>query len=301
MKRRPGSAVLDLILLIILLGGAVAALLGAELLPAELAGAARPEALPPSTRHLFGTDALGRDMLARLLEGMRTTMAVGIGATLIALVVGALWGGIAGLAGPRTDEVMMRGVDVGFSLPYMFLVILLVSLVGERSLLLLFIALGLVEWLPLSRVVRAGIRNLRGEAYLEAARMMGANRFYVLRAHLFPNLGGPLIVYATLMLPIVMMQEAFLSFLGLGVAPPMASWGTLIADGVTRMETAPWILLVSGLSLAIWLICLHLAGDRLAHRLKVHRTAAVDRVMSADYSGAEELQRIDPGRLVTDE
>jgi len=289
MKRRPGSVSLDLVLLIILLGGAIAALLGAEFFPTELAGSALPEAAPPSARHIFGTDALGRDMLARLLEGMRTTMAVGIGATLLALVLGTIYGGIAGLAGPRTDEVMMRGVDVGFSLPYMFLVILLVSLAGERSLLLLFVVLGLVEWLPLSRVVRAGVRNLRGEAYLEASRMMGGGRLYLLRSHLFPNLGGPLVVYSTLMLPIVMMQEAFLSFLGLGVAPPMASWGTLIADGVARMENAPWILLTAGLSLALWLVCLHLAGDRLARRLNVHRTTgATYRVMAADLPGAEE-------------
>ena len=292
MKRRPGSAVLDLFLLIILLGGAIAALLGADLFPAELAGSALPEATPPSIRHIFGTDALGRDMLARLLEGMRTTMAIGIGATLLALVMGSIYGGIAGLVGPRTDEIMMRGVDVGFSLPYMFLVILLVSLTGERSLLLLFVALGLVEWLPLSRVVRAGVRNLRSEPFVEASRMMGAGRLYVLRSHLFPNLGGPLVVYATLMLPIVMMQEAFLSFLGLGVAPPMASWGSLVADGVTRMETAPWILLTAGLSLALWLICLHLAGDRLARKLNVHRTTgASDRVMAADYPADDEMPR----------
>ena len=300
MRLRPGTALLDLVLLIILLGGAVIALLGAEIFPTELAGSVLPEALPPSARHIFGTDALGRDMLARLLEGMRTTMAVGIGATILALVIGTIWGSIAGLAGPRTDEVMMRAVDVGFSLPYMFLVILLVSLAGERSLLLLFVVLGLVEWLPLSRVVRAGIRNLRGEAFLEASRMMGASRFYVLRAHLLPNLGGPLVVYATLMLPVVMMQEAFLSFLGLGVAPPMASWGTLIADGVAQ-RTAPWILLSSGLTLAIWLVSLHLAGDRLASRLKVHRITTADRLMSADYSVTEELDRVTPGRLVTDE
>ncbi|MFC1628770.1 ABC transporter permease [Gemmatimonadota bacterium] len=290
MKRRPGSALIDLFLLIILLGGAITALLGAELFPSDLAGGMLPEATAPSVQHIFGTDALGRDMLGRLLEGMRTTMAVGIGATLLALVMGSIYGGLAGLAGPRTDEIMMRGVDVGFSLPYMFLVILLVSLAGERSLLLLFVALGLVEWLPLSRVVRAGVRNLRGEAFIEASRMMGAGRLYMLRSHLFPNLGGPLVVYATLMLPVVMMQEAFLSFLGLGVAPPMASWGTLVADGVARMETAPWILLTAGLSLALWLVSLHLAGDRLARKLNVQRTTgSTDRVMAADYPTDEEM------------
>ncbi len=269
--RRLGRDTLDLLLLIFLLGGAVVALLGAEFFPTELAGTVEPIAQGPSFRHILGTDTLGRDMLARLLEGMRTTMGVGIGATLLAIILGSIYGGLAGLAGPRTDEAMMRGVDVGFALPYMFLVILLVSFFG-RSMTLLFIALGLVAWLPLARVVRAGVRNLRHEPFLEAARMMGGSHGYVLRAHLFPQLGTPLVVYATLMLPVVMMQEAFLSFLGLGVKPPMASWGTLVAEGVERMETAPWILIVAGGSLALWLIGLHLAGDRLARRLNVHRT-----------------------------
>jgi oligopeptide transport system permease protein len=156
----------------------------------------------------------------------------------------------------------------------MFLVILLMSLFGS-SLTLLFIALALVEWLPLSRVVRAGVHNLRDEPYLESVRMMGAGPTYVLWRHLLPQLGSALVVYATLMLPVVMMQEAFLSFLGLGVPAPMASWGTLIADGVRRMDTAPWILVVSAGSLAIWLVCLHAAGDRLARRLEVGRSTGI--------------------------
>ena len=264
----------DAFLLAVLLGWAIVALLGSELFPAEMAGAAIPQAMPPGGGHLLGTDELGRDLLARMLEGMRTTMGVGIGATILALILGTAYGAVAGLAGRRTDEIMMRGVDVGFSLPYMFLVILMMSLFGS-SLTLLFIALALVEWLPLSRVVRAGVHNLRDEPYLEAARMMGAGRAYVLWKHLLPQLGGSLVVYSTLMLPVVMMQEAFLSFLGLGVPPPMASWGTLIADGVRRMETAPWILIVSAGSLAIWLVCLHAAGDRLARRLNVARTTGI--------------------------
>jgi oligopeptide transport system permease protein len=209
-------------------------------------------------------------MVLRLLEGMRTTMGIGIGATLLALIMGTIYGSIAGLAGSRLDETLMRGVDVGLSLPYMFLVILLVSVFG-RSMTLLFIALALVEWLPLARVVRAGIRNLRDEPYLEAARMTGGGRAYVLRAHLIPQLGGPLVVYSTLMLPVVMMQEAFLSFLGLGVPPPEASWGTLIAEGLARGGSAPWILYASAGSLAIFLICLHAAGDRLARVMNVQR------------------------------
>ncbi|MCK4772059.1 MAG: ABC transporter permease [Candidatus Latescibacteria bacterium] len=276
-----GITPLNALLLIIVIGGAVAAVFGPQLLPSQLAGGIEPLALPPGAGHLLGTDSLGRDMLARLLEGMRTTLFVGLAATLLALVIGTLYGAAAGLAGPRADETMMRGVDVALALPFMLLVILLVSLFG-RSMLLLFVALGLVAWLPLARVARAGVHNLREEPYLEAARMMGGSRVYVLRAHLFPQLGAPLAVYATWMLPVVMMQEAFLSFLGLGVAPPRASWGTLIADGVARIETAPWILLSAGGSLALWLIALHLAGERLARQLNVHRTTgALERTTAA--------------------
>ncbi len=272
---------LDWLLLFIVVGGALAALLGPHFLSTQLAGSVEPTATPPGTGHLLGTDTLGRDMLARLLEGMRTTLIVGVAATLMALMIGTLYGGAAGLARPKIDELMMRGVDVALALPFMLLVILLVSLFG-RSILLLFLALGLIAWLPLARVARAGVHNLREEPYLEATRMMGGSYRYTLRAHLFPQLGAPLAVYATWMLPVVMMQEAFLSFLGLGVAPPMASWGTLIADGVARIETAPWILLAAGGSLAIWLIALHLAGERLAGRLNVHRTTgAFERVASA--------------------
>lgn len=269
MRGRPSRTV-DVLLLGLLLAWAVAVLLGAELFPAELAGAVEPAARPPSPAHPLGTDGLGRDLLTRLVEGMRTTMGVGIGATLLALILGTVYGATAGLAGPRTDEAMMRAVDVGFSLPYMFLVILLVAVFG-RSMALLFIALGLVEWLPVARVVRAGVRNLRDEPYLEAARMQGGTRAYVLGSHLLPQLGAPLVVYATLMVPTVMMQEAFLSFLGLGVPPPMASWGTLISEGLERMDTAPWILLASGGSLALWLVCMYAGGDRLARRLNVRR------------------------------
>ncbi len=254
------SRTVDALFLAILLAWAVA----------ELGGAVGPAARPPSPGHPLGTDGLGRDLLTRLLEGMRTTMGVGIGATILALLLGTAYGAAAGLAGPRTDEAMMRTVDVGFSLPYMFLVILLVTVFG-RSMALLFIALGLVEWLPVARVVRAGVRNLRDEPFLEAARMQGGSRAYVLRAHRLPQLGGPLVVYATLMVPAVMMQEAFLSFLGLGVPPPMASWGTLIAEGLERVDTAPWILLASGGSLALWLVCMYAGGDRLARRMNVHR------------------------------
>jgi oligopeptide transport system permease protein len=275
MKRIRGMlGPIDIALLAILLGWAVVALLGSQIFPAPLAGGGPPVALPPGESNLLGTDDLGRDLLSRLLAGMSTTMGVGIGATLVALVFGTAYGAVAGLAGRRTDEIMMRVVDIGFALPFMFLVILLMSLFG-RSLALLFIALGLVEWLPLSRVVRAGVHNLRDEPYLEAARMMGGGRFYVMWAHLIPQLGAPLVVYSTLMLPVVMMQEAFLSFLGLGVPPPMSSWGTLIAKGVERIDTAPWILIFSAGSLAIWLICLYAAGDRLARRLNFRRSTGV--------------------------
>ncbi len=274
MKRSSGPGPIDIFLLAVLLGLAIVALVASSLFPAGLAEVPVPEALPPGAGHWLGTDELGQDVLRRLLEGMQTTMGVGIGATILAMVFGSIYGAIAGLAGRRTDEVMMRGVDVGFALPYMLLVILLMSFFGQ-SLLLLFLALGFVEWLPLSRVVRAGVHNLRDEPYLEAARMMGGKQIYVLWSHLIPQLGAPLIVYATLMLPMVMMQEAFLSFLGLGVPPPMASWGTMIADGVRLIDTAPWILIASAGTLAIWLGCLYAAGDRLAKSLNIRRSTGV--------------------------
>jgi oligopeptide transport system permease protein len=243
----------------------LAVVIGAQWRPVEAAGGADPRALAPSLTHPLGTDSLGRDLLARLLEGMRTTLLVGAGATLMALGLGTLYGTAAGLAGPRTDEALMRGVDVALALPYLLLVILLVSLMG-RSLGLLLIALALVEWLPMARVVRAGVRTLRDEPYLEAARIMGARPARVLCAHLLPQLRAPLVVYATLMMPVVMMQEAFLSFLGLGVPPPLASWGTLIAEGLAQVGEAPWILGSAAGSLALFLLCLHAAGDQLARR-----------------------------------
>ncbi len=263
-RRRPLLGIIFVGLLAVMAGAALA---GAFLLPPEVAGTVEAGARPPSPDHLLGTDTLGRDLLARLLQGMRTTISIGLVATLLALLAGTIYGGTAGLMRPRADEVMMRGVDVALALPYMFVVILLVSLVDQRGFWLIAVVLGCVEWLPLSRVVRAGVRTRRHEGYVEAARIMGGNRLYLLRAHLIPQLVAPLAVYATLMLPVVMMQEAFLSFLGLGVPPPTASWGSLIAEGVRRLETAPWILFSSAGSLALWLICLHAAGDRLARRL----------------------------------
>jgi len=278
--RRLRRNTFDLLLLIFILGVAVVALLWAEFFPPEISGSVSSVAQKPSLQHILGTDALGRDMLARLFEGIRTTMAVGIGATLLAIVFGSIYGGLSGLAGPRVDEGMMRGVDVGLSLPYLFLPILIMSLFGN-SLALLFITLGLVAWLQLSRVTRTSVRNLRNEPFLEAARMMGGSYGYVLRTHLFPQLGTPLVVYAAMMLPVVMMQEAFLSFIGLGVEPPMASWGTLVAEGVERIESAPWILLAAGGSFALWLICLHLAANRMFNRLNVAKmTGATDETIS---------------------
>jgi oligopeptide transport system permease protein len=270
VKRPLHQETVDALLLLVLLGWAVFVLVGAEVFPAEWAGALAPSAVAPGPGTPLGTDTLGRALGPRLIEGMRTTMGVGIGATLIALLLGSLYGALAGLAGPKTDEVLMRGVDVGLALPFLFLIILLVTLFG-RSMTILFCALGLMSWMPLARVVRAGVRDLRDGSFLEAARMMGASRFYILRAHLLPQLGTPLVVWSTLTLPVVMMEEAFLSFLGLGVPPPQASWGTLVAEGVARMETAPWILMLAGGSLALFLVLLHSAGDRMARRMGVHR------------------------------
>ncbi|MGD8396624.1 MAG: ABC transporter permease, partial [Candidatus Eiseniibacteriota bacterium] len=185
---------------------------------------------PPSWQHPFGTDLAGRDLYTRVLYGGRISLAVGFVATLVSLVIGISWGAIAGYAGGRVDEAMMRFVDVLYALPFMFFVILLVAYFG-RSIVLLFVALGCVQWLTMSRIVRGQILSLKQQAFVEAARALGVPGRRIIFRHLVPNLLGPVIVYATLTVPTVMLEEAFLSFLGLGVSPPDSSWGLLAAEG----------------------------------------------------------------------
>ena len=223
-------------------------------------------AVPPNAEHWLGTDTFGRDMLTRILYGGRISLLVGFIATFVALVIGITYGAIAGYAGGRVDSVMMRLVDIFYALPYMIFIILLMVVFG-RNLLLLFLAIGAVEWLVMARIVRGQVQSLRQQEYVEAAMSLGLSPFAIIARHLIPNALGPVIVYTTLTIPNVMLLEAFLSFLGLGIQPPQSSWGVLISYGVETMEEYPWLLIFPGLALTITLFALNFFGDGLRDAL----------------------------------
>ena len=225
-------------------------------------------AIPPSTEHWLGTDIFGRDMLTRIMYGSRVSLMVGFIATGVALIIGVLWGTIAGFAGGRVDAVMMRLVDILYALPFMIFIVLLMVVFG-RNILLLFLAIGAVEWLTMARIVRGQVLSLRRQEFIEAAISLGLSRWTIIRRHLIPNTLGPVIVYTTLTIPSVMLLEAFLSFLGLGIQPPQSSWGLLISYGVETMEEYPWLLLFPGLTLSITLFALNFLGDGLRDALDV--------------------------------
>ncbi len=223
-------------------------------------------ASPPSGEHLLGTDVLGRDLLSRLLYGARISLLVGFVATGVALIIGVSWGIIAGYFGGRVDSVMMRIVDVLYGLPFIIFIILLMVIFG-RNIWLLFAAIGAVEWLTMARIVRAQVIGLKNQEFVQAAQVMGVSNFSMFRRHILPNILGPIAVYATLTIPQVMLLEAFLSFLGLGIQPPMSSWGTLIKDGVESMEEFSWLLIYPGITFTITLFALNFFGDGLRDAL----------------------------------
>ncbi len=220
----------------------------------------------PTTDHLLGTDTLGRDLLTRMLYGSRISLLVGFLATIVALVIGVLWGTIAGFAGGRVDAIMMRIVDVLYGIPFIILIILLMVIFG-RNLVLLFMAIGAVEWLTMSRIVRSQVMSLSQQEFVLAAEAMGVSQKDIIFRHLIPNAIGPVIVYATLTVPQIMLLEAFLSFLGLGVQAPMSSWGLLIRDGAVSMEEYWWLLVFPSLAFSLTLFSLNFVGDGLRDAL----------------------------------
>ncbi len=247
------------------------------------------KSFPPSLEHPMGTDEQGRDLLARVLQGGRISLAVGLISTIVSLLIGVSYGATAGYLGGKIDNFMMRIVDIIYSIPYILIVIVLLSVfggpntfgwitwlsekfggagnAGMSQIFLLFFALGIVSWLTMARVVRGQVLSLKNQDFVMAARATGVSTPAIIFRHLVPNTLGPVIVYATLTVPSVMLSEAFLSFLGIGVQPPYASWGSLCADGVKNLAIFPWQLIFPGVTMALTLFSLNFLGDGLRDAL----------------------------------
>ena len=221
---------------------------------------------PPSAQHWLGSDLFGRDLLTRMLYGSRVSLAVGFIATAVALLIGVTWGALAGYLGGRIDALMMRVVDVLYALPFTIFIILLMVVFGN-NIILLFLAIGAVEWLTMARIVRGQVLHVKQQDFVEAAVSLGLTRLQVIRKHVIPNVMGPVIVYATLTVPNVILLESFLSFLGLGIQPPQSSWGLLISYGVETMEEYPWLLIFPAALLSLTLFSLNFLGDGLRDAL----------------------------------
>jgi oligopeptide transport system permease protein len=221
---------------------------------------------PPAASHWFGTDLVGRDLFVRTASGARVSLSIAVIATAVSMLIGVPWGALSGYLGGQVDNVMMRTVDVLYALPFILVVILLVVVFG-RNPYLLFVGLGAVFWLDLARIVRGQTLRVKSQAFVEAARAMGATTPRILWHHVVPNVAGPALVYVTLTIPGVILAESFISFLGLGVQEPDTSWGVLIADGAQTMESAPWALIFPAALLAVTVWCTNMLGDRLRDQL----------------------------------
>jgi oligopeptide transport system permease protein len=259
----------------------------ADYIPSDVGNGELVQSFPPTWQHPMGTDDSGRDILARVLQGGRISLMVGVISTIVSLIIGVSFGATAGYLGGRIDNFMMRAVDVLYAIPYILIVVVLLSVFGGNNapgfikalvngfgggaglgqIFLLFFALGLVSWLTMARVVRGQVLSLKNQEFVMAARATGVSNIGIIFKHLVPNVLGPVIVYATLTIPQVMLSEAFLSFLGLGVQPPYASWGSLAADGIKNIGLYPWQLIFPGVTMALTLFSLNFLGDGLRDAL----------------------------------
>ncbi|NPV69279.1 MAG: ABC transporter permease [Firmicutes bacterium] len=221
---------------------------------------------PPSREYWFGTDEIGRDLLVRVLHGARISIAIGVVSSLINLTIGVTYGAISGFAGGRVDDIMMRIVDILYAIPTLLIVILLMVILGA-GLTNIFISLGIAYWLTMARIVRGQILSIKEQDYILAARTIGVPRWKLIMKHLVPNAMGPIVVYATLSIPTAIFLEAFLSFIGLGVSAPVASWGTLASDGLKSIRSYPWQLFFPAAAISVCLLGFNFVGDGLRDAL----------------------------------
>ena len=258
-----------------------------DYIPSDVAGGELVKSFPPSSQHPMGTDDSGRDILSRVMQGGRISLMVGIISTFVSLIVGVSYGAIAGYLGGRIDNFMMRVVDLLYSIPYILIVIVLLAAFGGNNvptivkslsdlfgggqglsqIFMLFFAIGFISWLTMARVVRGQILSLKNQEFVLAAKATGVSTPAIIFKHLVPNVLGPVIVYATLTIPQVMLSEAFLSFLGIGVQAPYASWGSLVAEGIKNISMFPWQLIFPGVTMALTLFSLNFLGDGLRDAL----------------------------------
>jgi oligopeptide transport system permease protein len=260
------GAIVVLIVLACMFGPLIAGAFGLDATTIDT----RLGATPPSAAHWFGTDILGRDMLVRVMIGGRIALIVAVTATAVALVIGVSYGAIAGYVGGRTDYVMMRFVDVLYGFPtIVFIIVMQATLLSKQrdNLIVLYVLIGAISWLTMARIVRGQVMSLRHREFVDAARTLGASPGRIVFRHIVPNVLGPVIVYATLSIPFVMLTEAFLSFIGLGVQAPKASWGTLVTEGSSQIVVYPWLLYGPGLVMSVTIFALNFFGDGLRDAL----------------------------------